>query len=566
MRYQPLFDPETGQEYLPVVERGRQVLEDPLLNKGTAFPLDERLTLGLAGLLPSHVSTHEQQVARCLDQMRAKDTNLQKHIYLASLHDRNEHLFYRLVAENLEETVPLIYTPTVAEACRTWSHIFRRARGVYITPDDFGWVAARLRNSGVADAKVIVVTDNERILGIGDQGAGGMGIPIGKLALYTAAAGIHPAVCLPVSLDVGTDNQDLHDDPLYLGYPGHRVRGDTYWELVDELVTAVRTLYPGAILQWEDFANGTSFHHLDTYRETLPSFNDDIQGTAAMVVGGLYAAMRLLGEGISRQRVLIAGSGSAGIGIARQITAAMVEDGLSSAEAKQRVLMTDSRGLLVADRTDLVDRKREFAIDPAQIAGWGARGDYVDLETCVRNHLPSILIGVTGTPGSFTRSIVEAISAVHDRPIIMPLSNPTAMTEAKPADIIPWSQGRALVATGSPFDDVVFDGATHRIGQANNVFVFPGVGLGTMVSRARMVTVGMFLAAARALADSVTDDCLKVGALFPPITEVRSVSRHVAVKVAEAAIAEGVADPIEDLPAAMDHAMWRPCYLPYRAV
>ena len=566
MRYQTTFDPETGQEYLPVTERGRQVLEDPVLNKGTAFPLDERLTLGLAGLLPSHISTHEQQVARCLDQMRAKDTNLQKHIYLASLHDRNESLFYRLVTENLEETVPLIYTPTVAEACRTWSHIFRRGRGVYITPDDVGSVAARLRNSEVTDAKVIVVTDNERILGIGDQGAGGMGIPIGKLALYTAAAGIHPAVCLPISLDVGTDNLELLNDPLYLGYPSHRVRGDTYWELVAELVTAVKTLYPGAILQWEDFANSTSFRHLETYREVLPSFNDDIQGTAAMVVGGLYAAMRLLGERMSDHKVVIAGSGSAGIGIARQIKAAMVEDGLTADEAGQRIMMTDSHGLVTSDRTDLVDRKREFATDPARVAAWGQHGHTIDLDACVAHHLPSILIGVTGKPGSFTRSMVAAMAAAHDRPIIMPMSNPTSFTEALPSDIILWSEGRALVATGSPFDDVNFDGSRHRIGQANNVFVFPGIGLGTMVTGARMVTVGMFLAAARALAESVSDDHLKVGSLYPPITDVRAVSRRVAIEVATVGIAEGVAEPMDDLESAIDRAMWKPCYVPYRAV
>jgi len=566
MRYQTQFDPETGQEYLPVPERGRQVLEDPLLNKGTAFPLDERLILGLSGLLPSHVSTHEQQVARCLSQMRAKDTDLQRYIYLASLHDRNESLFYRLVVENLEETVPLIYTPTVAEACRTWSHIFRRGRGVYITPDDVGSVAAHLRNSDVTDAKIIVVTDNERILGIGDQGAGGMGIPIGKLALYTAAAGIHPALCLPISLDVGTDNEELLADPLYLGYPGRRIRGESYWELVDELVHAVKALYPGAILQWEDFANSTSFHHLDTYREVLPSFNDDIQGTAAMVVGGLFAAMRLLGDRIADQRVMIAGAGSAGIGIARQIHAAMVEDGLTDDEARNRIMMTDSRGLVTSDRVGIVDRKQEFATDPARLAGWNVRGDTVDLETCVAHHKPSILIGVTGKPGSFTRTMIEAMATEHDRPIVMPLSNPTAMTEAPPADIIAWSHGRALVATGSPFDDVVHDGELHRIGQANNVFIFPGVGLGTMVSRASMVTVDMFLAAARALADSVGDDHLKVGSLYPPITDVRAVSRRVAIEVAAAAIHEGVAEPVPDLAAQVDRAMWRPCYVPYRPV
>ena len=566
MRYQPVFDPETGQTYLPVSERGRQILDEPLLNKGTAFPLDERLTLGLAGLLPAHMSTQEQQMSRCLAQLRAKDTSLQKHIYLASLHDRNETLFYRVVVENLEETVPLIYTPTVAEACRDWSHIFRRGRGVYITPDDRGSVAARLRNSDVTGARVIVVTDNERILGIGDQGAGGMGIPIGKLALYTAGAGIHPSVCLPVSLDVGTDNADLLADPLYLGYPSHRVRGDTYWELVEELVVSVRTLYPNAILQWEDFANSTSFRNLDTYREVLPSFNDDIQGTAAMVLGGLYAAMRLLGERISDHKVLIAGAGSAGIGIARQVKAALIEDGLSDAEAAERVMMTDSHGLVTSDRPGLLDRKRDFATDPARVATWGVKDDTIDLEACVAHHLPSILIGVTGKPGTFTRSMVEKMAAAHDRPIVMPMSNPTAFAEATPADIIPWSHGRALVATGSPFGDVVLDGEVHRIGQANNVFVFPGVGLGTMVSRARMVTVRMFLAAARALADSVSDDCLKVGALYPPITEVRAVSRRVAIEVASAAIDEGVADPVDDLEGAIDHAMWRPCYVPYRAV
>jgi malate dehydrogenase (oxaloacetate-decarboxylating) len=565
MRYQPLFDSETGQAYLPVKERGRQVLEEPLLNKGTAFPVDERLTLGLAGLLPSHISTQEQQVARCLDQMRGKETNLEKHIYLASLHDRNETLFYRLVCENLEETVPLIYTPTVAEACRHWSHIFRRARGVYVTPDDRGSVAARLRNAEVPEARVIVVTDNERILGIGDQGAGGMGIPIGKLALYTAGAGIHPSLCLPVSLDVGTDNAELLNDPLYLGYPSHRVRGDTYYELVDELVVAVRTLFPSAIFQWEDFANTTSFRHLDTYRNILPSFNDDIQGTAAMIVGGLFAAMRLLGERMADQRVLIAGAGSAGIGIARQIKAAMISDGLPAEEARSRILMTDSRGLVVAGREGLVDRKQEFAADPALVAPWGVAGDTIDLETCVTKHLPSILIGVTGKAGSFTESMVRTMAAGHDRPIIMPLSNPTAMAEAKPADIIPWSEGRALVATGSPFPDVVFEGETHRVGQANNVFVFPGIGLGAMICKARQITVDMFLAAAKALSDSVSDDHLKVGALYPPITDVRAVSRRVAIAVAEAAVDGGVADPTPELESAIDHAMWRPCYLPYRA-
>jgi hypothetical protein len=314
MRYQPAIDAVTGEQYIPVAERGRQLLDEPLLNKGTAFSAGERETLGVLGLLPTHVSTLDEQVERALDQIAHKDSDLQKHIYLAGLQDRNETLFYRTIVDNLTSTVPIIYTPTVAEACRHWSKIFRRGRGVYVTPEDRGRIDKVLRNASMREAAVIVVTDNERILGIGDQGAGGMGIPIGKLALYTAGAGIHPSLCLPVSLDVGTNNEELLEDPLYLGVRQPRLRGVDYWSFVDEFVEAVRRIFPAAILQWEDFANLTSFRHLDLYRDVLPSFNDDIQGTAAMVVGGLLAAMRLTGERVSEQRVVIAGAGSAGIG------------------------------------------------------------------------------------------------------------------------------------------------------------------------------------------------------------------------------------------------------------
>ena len=564
MRYQPAIDTVTGEAYLPVTQRGRSLLEEPLLNKGSAFPAEERVALGLSGLLPSHVSTIEQQVARTLDQLDQKTTDLEKHIYLGGLHDRNETLFYRLVLDHLEELVPIIYTPTVAEACRRWSHIFRRARGLYITPDDRGTVERVLRNDGMSEAAVIVITDNERILGIGDQGAGGMGIPIGKLALYTAAAGIHPSLCLPISLDVGTNNQELLDDPLYLGYRAERIRGDAYWDLVDEVVQAVRRVHPGAVFQWEDFGNSTSFRHLDTYRDTLASFNDDIQGTAAMVVGGLYGAMRLLGERISRQKVVIAGAGSAGIGIARQIRAAMVADGLDSRAAAERIVLTDSKGLVIAGRAGLEERKVEFAADPGLVASWGISGDQIGLDAVVAGHEPSILIGVTGKPGSFTEEMIRGIATHHDRPVVMPLSNPTKNTEAVPADIIRWSEGRALVATGSPFDPVHHDGTTHRIGQANNVFVFPGIGLGAIVGRARAITVDMFLAAADALAECVTDSDLKEGALYPAITDVREVSRRVALAVIEAGARSGAAETLLDPEAAVDAAMWDPCYIPYR--
>ena len=564
MRYQPAIDAVTGELYLPVAERGRALLEEPLLNKGTAFTEDERISLGISGLLPRHVSTLEEQIQRALDQIAYKDTDLQKHIYLAGLQDRNETLFYRLIMDNLTETVPLIYTPTVAEACRHWSRIFRRARGVYVTPADRGRIDELLRNAGMTEAAVIVATDNERILGIGDQGAGGMGIPIGKLALYTAGGGIHPSLCLPISLDVGTDNEELLEDPLYLGVREPRLRGEEYWSLVDEFVAAVKRVFPAAILQWEDFANRTSFRHLDMYRDELPSFNDDIQGTAAMVVGGLFAAMRLLGQTMAEQRVLIAGAGSAGIGIARQIRAAMEQAGMDRGEAHRRILLADSRGLIVAGREGVDDRKAQFAAPPSVVAGWSHEGNTIDLETVVTEHRPSILIGVTGRPGTFTEPMIRAMAKEHDRPIVMPLSNPTTLTEAVPADILAWSEGRALIGTGSPFDDVVENGTRHIIGQANNVFVFPGIGLGAVVSRAKRITIGMFLAAAGTLAAHMSRDRLEQGGLFPAITDVRAVSRSVALAVIEAAVAEEVAEPLLDPEAAVNRASWDPFYLPYR--
>lgn len=564
MRYRPITDAATGETYLPVTHRGRNLLEEPLLNKGTAFSAEERLALDLVGLLPHHIATLEEQMAQALDQLADKESDLQKHIYLAGLHDRNETLFFRLVVDHLEETIPLIYTPTVAEACRHWSRIFRRARGLYVTPDDRGRVERLLLNAGATEVATVVITDNERILGIGDQGAGGMGIPIGKLALYTAGAGIHPSLCLPMSLDVGTDNEELLGDPLYLGYRAPRLRGDPYWELVDEVVTALKTRFPGALVQWEDFANRTSFRHLDTYRWVIPSFNDDIEGTAAMVLGGSLAAMRLLETEISAQRVVIAGAGSAGIGIARLIEAAMVADGLGEEEARSRILMTDSRGLIVGDRPGLDERKAEFAADRPLVSGWGADGEQIDLETTVEHHRPSILIGVTGRPGTFTERMIKTMTSSHHRPIVMALSNPTALAEATPADLLRWSGGQALVATGSPFDDVVVEGTRHCIGQANNMFIFPGVGLGTIVSRARTITVGMFLAAAEALAASVTPGRLHQGSLYPPISEVRRVSRRVALAVADQAVREGVAATLLDPEAAVDEAMWEPRYVPYR--
>jgi malate dehydrogenase (oxaloacetate-decarboxylating) len=564
MRFRACIDADTGETYLPVAERGRQLLEEPLLNKGCAFTAEERETLGLRGLLPAQTSTIEQQLQRVRLQLDKKPNDLERHIYLASLHDRNETLFFRFLLENLEETVPIVYTPVVAEACRHWSHIFRQARGIYVTPDDRGQVARVLRSRGIEDAAVIVVTDNERILGIGDQGAGGMGIPIGKLALYTVAAGIHPSLCVPVSLDVGTNNTELLEDPLYVGWRHRRLRGDEYWSLIDEFVSAVREVFPDALLQWEDFANRTSFRNLETYRDVVPSFNDDIEGTAAMVVAGLLAATRRTGRSLTEQTYVIVGGGSAGNGIHDLLVAAMAEQGLAVDQAKERVYVVDAEGLLVEGTKGLDKRMQRLAVKKETVKRWKVRGDQISLKEVIDHAKPGVLIGVCGQPRQFTKPIIESMAAAAENPVVMPMSNPTQNAEAVPEDIIAWSQGRALVATGSPFPSVVHNGKRHRIGQANNVFAFPGIGLGIVASRAQKVTPAMFLAAAKTLAGSLDDQTLADGALYPPMSSVRDVSRNIACAVAEQAVSEGVADPITDIDELIDQAMWYPAYLPYR--
>lgn len=564
MRFRPALDPASGERYLPVTARGQQLLAEPLLNKGTAFTREERETLGLRGLLPHHVSTLEEQVTRVRGQWDAKPTPLEKHIFLAGLLNRNETLFHRFVLENLQEAVPVVYTPTVGEACRQWSRLFRHARGTYVTPADRGRIAQVLRSRGIDEAAVVVVTDNERILGLGDQGCGGMGIPIGKLALYIAGAGIHPALCVPVSLDVGTNNEALLEDPLYLGWREPRLRGEPYWSLLDEFVNAVKEVYPGALLQWEDFANVTSFRLMDTYRDQVLSFNDDIEGTAAMVVGGLMAAMRSIGSGLGGQVYAIYGGGSAGTGMYRQLVTEMRREGLSEEEAAGRIYVIDQQGLLVQGDPTLDERMRSLATGREVVAGWHVTGHRITLLDVIEHARPSVLIGVCGRPNQFTEPAIRAMASHCQRPIVMPMSNPTANAEAVPADVIAWSSGRALVATGSPFADVVYEGRRHRIGQANNAFIFPGVGLGAIAVEARKVSGGMFSASARALADMVDDQMLAEGALYPPMSEVRNVSVRVAVATAEQAVAEGLAEPVPDLEAAVAAAMWYPEYLPYR--
>lgn len=557
-------DASTGEPFVEVFVQGEDVLRDPFLNKGDAFPRDERDRFGLRGLLPDHVSTMTDQLNRVRVQYDLKTTDMGKNVYLNGLMDRNETLFYRFISENLAETVPIVYTPTVAQVCSRWSRIYRRQRGLYITPRDRGSIASILRARTVMEPPVIVVTDNERILGIGDQGAGGMGIPIGKLALYTAAAGIHPERCLPVSLDVGTNNVELLADPLYLGYRAPRLRGEEYDTLVDEFVDAVRTVYPGALLQWEDFANTTSFRHLATHRDRIASFNDDIQGTAAMVVAGLTTVIRELGGGYADHRIVIAGAGSAGHGIAEQITHAMEVDGCEPDQAARSIFALDSRGLVVAG-PGTTGMKADFATSPELVGEWGVAGETPTLLEVVDNVQPTVLVGVTGQAGLFTEDVVRTMASHVERPLILPLSNPTSHTEVTPQDAMAWTDGRAIVATGSPFSAVEYEGELRLFGQANNAFIFPGMGLGVIASRARLVTDDMFLAASIALSRETREDLVARGQIYPDIDQAKAVAVEVATAVARAAIAEGVADPVDDVDALIASEMWHPSYLPYRA-
>jgi malic enzyme len=544
---------------------GPEILGQPLLNKDAAFTLRERDDLGLRGLLPWRVATIEEQVALELEHLRSKTDDIEKYIGLTALEDRNETLFYRLLLDHIEELAPIVYTPTVGEACRRFSHVLRRPRGVWITPDDVDQIPELLRNAGKPDVRLIVATDNERILGLGDQGAGGMGIPVGKLALYTAGAGIEPHLTLPVSLDCGTDNDDLLRDPLYLGYPKPRLRGAAYEALIDAFVQAVRDVFPRAVLQWEDFKQHNAIGLLDRYRTTLPSFNDDIQGTAAVVVAGVLAALRHSGEPAAGQRLVFLGAGAAGLGIARLMSQVMRRAGVAEDDIRAAIVMLDSRGLIFDGRVDIHEDKRAFALSAANMARYGfPPAFHYDLQTVIRHVAPTILIGTSGTPGAFGEGAIRQMAARTRSPIIFPLSNPTSNSEATPADVIRWTGGRAMVATGSPFGPVDIAGTTRQVGQANNVFIFPGIGLGAVVAQAREVTDSMFLAAAHTLASLVTPDRISAGALYPRLADLREVSRAIAIAAAEQARECGVAQLAadQDIASCVAAAMWTPDYRP----
>jgi malate dehydrogenase (oxaloacetate-decarboxylating) len=540
-----------------VALRGRDLIDNPLLNKGSAFTDDERQMFGLVGLLPPHVSTVEEQLARTYENFRRKSSDLERYIFLVSLQDRNETLFYMLVTRHLAEMMPIIYTPVVGEACRSYSHIYRRPRGLYISGDRIGDIDAMLANAPCARPSIIVVTDGERILGLGDLGVGGLGISIGKLSLYTACAGIHPSGTLPIVLDVGTNNPDLLGDPLYLGCRHGRIFGAAYDEVVDAFVSGVMRRFPDALLQWEDFAKQNAARLLARYRDRLCTFNDDIQGTGAVTLAGLLAAASATGTRLGEQRIVMLGAGSSAIGISDQVVAAMKSEGLDDEAARRTIWLVDSGGLVHGGRPGLEPAKERYAQPLARLAGWPLSGR-VGLDEVVTRVRPTALIGTSAQPGAFTESIVRTMAAGVDRPVIFPLSNPTSKSEAVPADLVAWTDGRALIATGSPFGDVPWRGRSIRIGQCNNVLIFPGVGLGVLASGARRVTDAMFVAAARAL-NTGTE------ALFPPLESARHVAREVARAVALEAQRAGVAPALPEpaLDARLDRLMWRPGYAAY---
>jgi malic enzyme len=550
--------------------RGRALLNHPLHNKGTAFTAEERSRFCLEALLPSHVGSMQEQVCRVYEGIVRKEDPLEQYIGLVSLQDRNEHLFYRLLLDHIETFLPIVYTPTVGLACQHFSRIFRRARGLWITPDHVGRIDQVLA-AVEEDVRLIVVTDNERILGLGDQGAGGMGIPIGKLALYTAAAGIHPAQTLPISLDVGTDNEGLLHDDLYLGWRRKRLRGKAYDALVEEFVQAVKKHFPKALLQWEDFKKTNAMNLLERYRGELLSFNDDIQGTAAVGLAGILAGVRATGVPLGEQRVIILGAGAAGMGIAEQVRGAMLRTGLEESELSSHLAVLDSRGLLVEGRTyrpgEEYKEAFSWSVEFATSLGLGA-GEGNDLERVVEALRPTVLLGTSGQPGAFGEGVVRKMAAAVERPLIFPFSNPTSKSEAKPADLLEWTQGRALIATGSPFDPVERGGRVHKIAQGNNVYIFPGVGLGALVSEARAVTDSMFTVAAETLAKEVLPEDLAAGILFPRLPELRRVTVGIAQAVAKEAAAAGVAEPVNDelLAEKVAAAMWDPEYPELEAV
>jgi len=534
---------------------GVDILHNPGLNKGTAFTEVERRELGLQGLLPPRITTLEQQVLRVMHNVRRKPNNLEKYLYLTGLQDRNERLFYRALIDHLEELSPIVYTPTVGLACQEYSRVYRRPRGMFISKYDRGHIKEVMQNWPTRDVRVIVVTDGERILGLGDLGCNGMGIPVGKLSLYSACAGIAPSACLPVTIDVGTNNQELLDDPAYIGLPEKRLRGAEYDELIEEFMQAANDVFPHVMVQFEDFGNQNAFRLLEKYRDRCCTFNDDIQGTASVTLAGLYSALRMIGQKLPEQRLVFLGAGEAAIGIGGLVVSAMVEQGVSEKEAIGRCWFVDSKGLVVSSRTDLAEHKRHFAHDFPF---------HKDLQSVVEAIKPTALIGASGQPRTFTPGILQAMARINERPIVFALSNPTSQAECTAEEAYRYTDNRAVFASGSPFGKVDVDGRTFFPGQANNVYIFPAVGLGVLASESSRVTDEMFAAAAKSLDEQVSQEDFAIGRIFPPLARIRDVAVHIAVAVAKVVFERkltSMKEP-EDLHGFIRSKMYDPSYKP----
>jgi len=533
-------------------KRNFEVLHDGTLNKSDAFTTKEREQLGLRGLLPYSIVSQDLQVQRVINALKRIPDDIERYILLSSLQDRNTKLFYRVVTDHIEEIMPLIYTPTVGQACREFSHIFRGSKGFYITPEDKGEISKLLDNWTEKDIRVIVITDGQRILGLGDLGANGMGIPIGKLALYTACAGIQPHQCLPVMLDVGTNNQEILEDILYLGYPKKRLEGEKYFELIEEFVMAVQEKYPKALIQFEDFLTPNAYALMNKYKDQVLCFNDDIQGTAAVALAGVYASTRITGIDFANLKIMFLGAGSAATGIADLMVSAFVDESLSKEEAYKRLWFVDINGLVVSSRDDLMEHNLPYAHDY----------NHVNFLDAIDSIKPHILIGATGVPGTFTKEVIEQMATINERPVIFALSNPTSKAECTAEQAYCWSNGKAIFASGSPFNKVLFNGKAYSPGQGNNAYVFPGIGLGAIISNARIIPDNLFLVAARTLAELVSEKNIKDGALYPRLTEIRQLSLAIATAVAEKAYELGLAqnDKPQNLKQFISDYMFDPRY------